>query len=62
MNIDNIYILSTGRHIHPYMYADPLWPISFVNYFDFEPALDEMLCCPKRLHVWLVLPVATLAW
>lgn len=32
----------------------------FVNYCDFGPTLDELLCCPKGLHVWLVLPVATL--
>lgn len=44
------------------MHADPLWPTSFVIYFDFEPALDELLCCPKRLYVWLVLPVAPLVW
>lgn len=23
----------------------------FVNYFDFEPVLDEVLCCPKGLRL-----------
>lgn len=34
----------------------------FVNYFDSEPVLDEVFSCPKGLHVWLVLPLATLVW
>lgn len=28
----------------------------------FGPVFDEVLSCPKGLHVWLVLPVATLVW
>lgn len=39
-----------------------VYSLFFVNYFDFEPVLDEVLSCPKGLHVWLVLPVATLVW
>lgn len=49
-------------HMEPNMLASPLWPFFFDNYCDFEPTLDELLCCPKGLHVWLVLPVAMLVW
>lgn len=38
------------------------YSLFFVNYFDSEPVLDEVFSCPKGLHVWLVLPLATLVW